>query len=51
MDLHNESVQALRFPNKNNIQKSLDKVVKLAEEEREIAAQIADGAMDEDEMM
>jgi 26S proteasome regulatory subunit N3 len=48
LDLHNESVQALRFPN-SSIQKDLKKVAELAEEERDVAAKIQNNELDDDD--
>ncbi|TPX37409.1 hypothetical protein SmJEL517_g00465 [Synchytrium microbalum] len=50
LDLHNESVKALRFP-MNAVNKDLASVNAAREEERKLAREIADGDFDEDDDM
>ncbi len=50
LDLHNESIQALRFPH-NTGKAELSKSAELLEEERALAKKIEENALDEDEEM
>lgn len=50
LDLHNESIQALRFPH-NAGKAELSKSAELLEEERALAKKIEENALDEDEEM